>query len=260
MKKVYLVTKKGLARNTPLLQKIRERCAIVRNPKAAEAIFVLGGDGTMFHAIRTYRTHDLPFFGFNFGHVGFLMNDPSDIILTEIIEGRTQFIDAHMLKADLFDVNDEKIKSELAFNDFYFERTSTQTANIRIKIDGEIYFDPLICDGVIVSTAAGSTAYNASARGEIIPIGTNSMILTGICPMRFYKWHSAQLSYDAHVSLEAIDIKKRPVRFLADGVHIRKVVRAQISYSTEFVQMGFAISQNFREKVMGLQFGGSEQA
>lgn len=264
--KFYLIAHDGLAEENPLFSELenykeylQNHADLVDRASRAEGILVLGGDGTMLKAIRKHSHLEIPFYGLNFGHVGFLMNDLGETVLLEIIEGRIQFVDAPMLKADLYDAHGEIVRSERAFNDFYFERASTQTSKIRVVVDGNILFDPLICDGVIVATAAGSTAYNASARGEIIPVGTNSMVLTGICPMRFYKWHSAQLPHDAHVVLEAIDVKKRPVRFLADGVYIRNVVRAEISYSTESVKIGFVTSQNFREKVMKLQFMGGVQ-
>lgn len=264
--KFFLIARDGLAEESPLFSELegykeylQDHADRVTSAARAEGILVLGGDGTMLKAIRKHGRLGIPFYGVNFGHVGFLMNDLTKTVLLEIIEGQTQFIDARMLKADLYDMHGEIIRSELAFNDFYFERASIQTANIRVVVDGDVFFDPLICDGVIVATAAGSTAYNASARGEIIPIGTNSMILTGICPMRFYKWHSAQLPHDARVSLEALNITGRPVRFVVDGVHVRKVTRAEIAYSDRVVKIGFVISQNFREKVMKLQFRGLEQ-
>ncbi len=258
MKKVYLVAKEEkFSRQLPLDE---FQLVLLDSPGQAESIFVLGGDGTMLSAIRNYFHFKIPFFGFNFGHLGFLMNKPTQEVLAEIINGNFQLITQRLLIGEMFDrrFDQKEEKSNfflLAFNDFYFERANSKTIRIRVSIDDKIQFDPLIGDGIIVCTPAGSTAYNASAGGKILPLETSALVLTGICPAVHHHWRSSILPPETTILLEAIDIKERPVRLIADGIQIKGGSKIQIRYSDVKVQLGFAQSQNFREKVLRLQLG-----
>lgn len=252
MKRIYLMMREGIVISEDILDFLRTRFEIVQNPAEAEVIIVCGGDGMMFRASRQYRKLGVPFFGLNYGHIGFLLNRPSAEVLNELLAGEVEIISQKMLKGRVYDKDNQKITTAYAFNDFYFERTSLQTARIRISVDGRIVFGPLICNGVIVATAAGSTAYNASAGGIILPVGTNSMVLTGICPHIFHYWRTSELSADSVITLEAVDAEWRPVVFVAEGEVIPGAVKAEISYSDEVVRLMFAKSEKFREKVDGL--------
>lgn len=255
MTRFHLVTSETLDPNNPLLLQVKDRFSLASRPSRADAILVLGGDGTMLGAIRRYRHLGIPFYGLNFGHIGFLMNKANEETLDEILAHSVQEISMKSLEARLYDASNSHIKDELAFNDFYFERTSAQTANIAVSVNGIQRFDPyLICDGVIVATAAGSTAYTVNASGVVLPIGTNSMVLTGICPSIIHNWKSSQLAGDSHITLEALGTKKRPVRFLVDGVEIPKVAKVEITYSEEEATIVFINSNIFQEKVLALQF------
>lgn len=253
IKKICLVVKKEAYKKDPLFDYLKNNLKILKSPKNADAIFVLGGDGTMLKSIRQYRKFNLPFYGFNFGHVGFLMNKSKIEAAKEIIQGKDEKITAKMLQASLYNKQGEKIKTEFAFNDFYFERYDASIAKIKITVNQKLKFDSLVCDGVIVSASAGSTAYNASAGGVVLPIGTNAMVLTAISPAVFYKWRSAQLAEGTKVMLENVG-EKKSVRFMSDGVKIANVNKAIISYSDKLVKIGFAASQNFHDKVLKLQF------
>ncbi len=252
MKRIYLMIREGIAASKDILDFLKTRFEIVQNPEESEVIIVCGGDGMMFRASRQYRKLGVPFFGLNYGHIGFLLNTPCPRVLNEFLAGEVEIISQKMLKAVVYDKDNKEITAAYAFNDFYFERTSLQTARIRISVDGKIIFDPLICNGVVVATAAGSTAYSASAGGIILPVGTDKMVLTGICPHIFHYWRASELLADSVVTLEAVDAEWRPVVFVAEGEVIPGAVKTEISYSNEVVRLMFAKSEKFREKVNGL--------
>lgn len=255
MNKLYLVAPAKSRRQYYHLRHLKKIGArLMENPDQAEGVLVMGGDGTMLRAIRKFYSCEIPFIGLNFGHIGFLMNKPNASVLKEIAADKIDFVSVRLLCADLYDRFGKKLGREFAFNDFYFERASVSAANIRVVIDGVERISPLICDGVIAASAAGSTAYNASAGGVVLPISANSMVLTGISPYLFNFWRTSQLSGDSKVELAALDIDKRPIRFLADGVEIPNVAKAIIKYSAKKVKIGFAKSEKFREKVLNLQF------
>lgn len=253
MLKAVLVSRQGLPASSSLVKKIKSKIEIVGNSQNADLILVLGGDGTMLTAIKKYYPLHIPFVGFNFGHLGFLLNEARVDIVDEIISGNFDTVENRLLKAQLFN-GTRKLRTELAFNDFYFERSTPQTCRIEIAVNGKIRFEKLVCDGVIVATPAGSTSYNASAGGKILPIDSRHLILTGICPALFHNWRSAQLSHNSTISLTALDTDRRPVVFMADGQEIPEVTRAEISYSPQKVKLLFAHSQDFREKFLRLQF------
>lgn len=256
MGKFYTYVREESLLSQPLFDFFRKAGLITKNLREATGILVVGGDGAMLSAVDHFRKMEIPFCGLNFGHVGFLMSEPTDQALTEIAEGDTNSVSVRLLHAHTFDQNDRAVGSnpKPAFNDVYFERASSQAAHLRVTVDREIRFDPLICDGALVCTPAGSTAYNASAGGVILPIETGAMVLTGICPAIFHHWRSTPLASDTTVILEALETDERPVRFIRDGQEIRGAVKAIIYYSQQYVELKFAKSQNFREKVLRAQF------
>ena len=253
LKKVFIVNPENVPADE-VIRRIYERTKVVIDPTKAKLIIVAGGDGAMLKAIRAYRDLELTFTGFNYGHIGFLMNKASLKAVDEILQDQMEVILVNMLQAEFFDTVGNYLGCECAFNDFYFERTTTQAAKFRITVNGKVRFDPLIGDGILVCTSAGSSAYNASAGGIILPIGTNSMVLTAICPAVFQHWRTTQLPADAEVTLEPLDVERRPVHFVADGIVKEKVGKAKIKYSEKVVKVAFARSQDFREKVLQLQF------
>jgi NAD+ kinase len=252
MEKFFVVTEDNAILKKYPFGLLTESAKIVQEPKDATAILVISGDGGMLAAVHKYLFFMTPFIGLNIGHAGFLMNELRRRTIEEIAKNQTVSIFVRMLQADIFDGSGKVFKS--AFNDFYFERASSQTANIKVTIDGKVRFPRLICDGVLVCSQAGSTAYNAAAGGVILPIETDAMVLTGICPAIFHRWRSTILSDDSTVVLEPVDTEKRPVRFLCDGKEIPGVTKAVITYSDSSVELKFAKSQHFREKVLQLQF------
>jgi NAD+ kinase len=254
LKKIKLVNPMEIPDQDPIVRFIRKRFTVIDDPFGCEMVLVLGGDGSMLKAIRTYQECGTIFTGLNYGHIGFLMNTACIETLQEILQNQLSVISVNILQADLYDARGKILGKEYAFNDFYFERSTQHTAKIRIWVNGKIRFDPLMGDGVIICTSAGSTAYNASAGGVIMPIGTNSMVLTGISPAVFHYWRTALLAAGSRVTLEPVETDKRPVRFLGDGLVKPGVARAEISYSDRIVRIAFARSGDFREKVLNLQF------
>lgn len=253
MLKAILVTRHNLPNHSALIRNIKTKLNIVTDPKKANIVVVLGGDGTMLNAINQYYKLKIPFVGFNFGHLGFLLNEAKTGVLEEILAQKSDTVESNLLEAKLFS-HSKKLATVLAFNDFYFERQTPQTARIEISVNGTIRFEKLVCDGVIVATPAGSTAYNASAGGKILPADSKQMVLTGICPALFHNWRSAQLARNSSVTLTALDTEHRPVVFMADGREITGVTKAEIKYSLQKVRILFASSQDFREKFLRLQF------
>jgi NAD+ kinase len=178
----------------------------------------------------------------------------------EIISGSQQIVSVRLLKAQLYDSQGEKLGEEVAFNEFYALKSNIlQTARIRVAVDNKVRFDPLVCDGVLVCTQAGSTAYNLSAGGEVMPIDYEGMVLTGICPQQQrYRWRSTILPKDAEVVFEAVDTEERPVVFVSDNKILPQVAKISVRYSNSpraVVRLVFAKSQDFRERVLRLKFG-----
>jgi NAD+ kinase len=254
MLKIFLVVADNLSVGDKMGEYLAADFTACSRPEEAELILVCGGDGTMLAAVRKYSRLGIPFFGVNYGHLGFLMNRAETGTLDELARGRTEAIAVRLLEARTFGAAGQPLDIRHSFADFYFERSSPQTAKIRIAIDGKIRFDSLVCDGAIVCNSVGSTAYNASAGGMILPIDVEGMVLTGISPAIFHHWRTAQLSAGSEITLEALAADRRPVRFLSDGIEVPGVARAAIRLSDRKVSMLFVASHNFREKVLGVQF------
>jgi NAD+ kinase len=255
-KRIFLDIGEGVRPDPRLLAYLKRNFRVAEDPKDAEGVIVMGGDGRMLRAVHQYgKGGRRRLFGLNHGHVGFLMNEPRIEVVRELYREEVEVIKVKLLQAKLYDAEGRAVQTAYAFNDFYFERASSPTARIKITIDGRPYLDPLIADGVIVCTPAGSTAYNAAAGGPIVPIDSRCIVVTGICPAIFHHWRSALLSEKTRVTLRALDIENRPVRFLADGRVIDHVVEAVIECADKAeARLVFARSQDFRRKVSDLQF------
>ncbi|PZP55033.1 MAG: NAD kinase [Micavibrio aeruginosavorus] len=197
----------------------------------AEIVVALGGDGTMLEALhQAIGYNDLPVYGMNRGSVGFLMNP-------YIIEGLVDKIkSAH--KQEIYPLSmkatDDKGKTydALAFNEVSLLREVRQAAKIRIEIDGIERLPELICDGVLVATPAGSTAYNLSAHGPIIPLSSDVLALTPISAFRPRRWRGALLPSHVAIRFEILENEKRPVSATADDFEVRNVVSVEVRQSS----------------------------
>ncbi len=195
-------------------------------PEQADVIVALGGDGFMLRTLHRYLKLKKPVYGMNRGSVGFLMNEFRPDNLFERLQ-RTEEIELHPLRMEAV-CNKGETHHSLAFNEVSLFRETGQAAHIRISIDGVERIAEMVCDGVLVATTAGSTAYNMSAYGPILPLGSGVLALTAISAYRPRRWRGAILPHNATVEIEILDPLKRPVGASADSTEIRDVLRVKV--------------------------------
>ena len=192
----------------------------------ADVVVALGGDGFMLEVLHRNLGKNRPIYGMNRGSVGFLMNDYEDANLISRIAGAEQGV-IHPLSMTAVDARGQEHRA-LAINDVSLLRATRQAAKLRILIDGRVRMEELICDGALVATPAGSTAYNLSAHGPIIPLNAQVLALTPISAFRPRRWRGALLSHHARVTFEILEAVKRPVSAVADNVEVRNVMRVDV--------------------------------
>lgn len=192
----------------------------------AEVIVALGGDGFMLQTLHGTMDLETPVYGMNCGTIGFLMNEFREGGLIERLNSaETAEINPLRMKATC---TDGKQHRGLAINEVSLLRQGPQAAKLRIYVDGKQRMDELVCDGALVSTPAGSTAYNYSAHGPILPIGSDVLALTAMSAFRPRRWRGALLPKRAHVEFEILNPEKRPVMADADSRSVRDVQRVEI--------------------------------
>ena len=218
----------------------------------ADVIVALGGDGLMLQTLHDNINEAKPIFGINRGSVGFLMNDFSDEDLLERIASAT-LTKVHPLQMTVKTEKDE-INAK-AINEVSLLRQTYQAAKVKIRIDNKIRLEELICDGILLSTPAGSTAYNLSAHGPILPITSNLLALTPISAFRPRRWKGALLPHDSTVEIEVLEKAKRPVSAVADNLEIRDIENVKIIEDRETeLFMLFDPETNLEEKILEEQF------
>ena len=218
-----------VASDVPEAQEARERLAKAYGnvePRKAEAIVALGGDGLMLQTLHRHLNDRVPIYGMNRGSVGFLMNDYSEDDLRGRL-ARAEVNVIHPLAMRAVDAEGREHEA-LAINEVSLFRQIYQAAKIKISIDGRVRLDELICDGVLVATPAGSTAYNLSAHGPILPINAPLLALTPISPFRPRRWRGALLPNVAKIRFEVLEPDKRPVSAVADHAETRSVTRVDV--------------------------------
>lgn len=219
----------------------------------AEAIVALGGDGFMLDCFHRYLDTGLPIYGMNRGTVGFLMNGFHEDGLLEQVRG-AEAQQLFPLRVTATDTGCETT-SALAFNEVSLVRYSNQSANLQISIDGKVRMDKLMSDGVLVCTPAGSTAYNLSVHGPVIPIGAEIIGLTPISPFRPRRWRGASLPYTAHVEIINLDPEKRPLGASADSTEIKDVVSVSIrAWTQQSITVLFDHGHSLEERIIHEQF------
>ncbi len=193
---------------------------------AADVIVALGGDGFMLHTLHGTQELDVPVYGMNRGTVGFLMNDYSESDLPERLdEAIEEVINPLSMCAESVDGTRHQA---LAINEVSLLRAGAQTAQLRISVDGHLRLEELICDGALVATPAGSTAYNYSAHGPILPIGSDVLALTAVAAFRPRRWRGALLKKTATVRFDVLNSDKRPVMAVADSRWVENVLWVEI--------------------------------
>lgn len=219
----------------------------------AEVIVALGGDGFMLETLHTNLQHRIPVYGMNRGSVGFLMNDhDEDDLPARILESDRTII--HPLQMDAWTENGQ-VHSGLAINEVSLLRQTRQTAKLSVSINDKVRLDELTCDGCLVATPAGSTAYNLSAHGPIIPLDAPSLALTPISAFRPRRWRGALLSHTAKVRFEVLEADKRPVSATADNFEVRHVRRVDIWERRDInLTMLFDAGRTYEERVIAEQF------
>lgn len=195
-------------------------------PAKADVIVVLGGDGFMLRTVHEHLKRKVPIFGLNRGSVGFLMNEYRLSGLKKRLE-QAKSIELHPLRMKVKSLNG-KTHEALAINEVSLLRQTRLAAKLRIKIDGKVQLEEMICDGAMVATPAGSTAYNLSAHGPIIPLGADLLALTPISAFRPRQWRGALLPSDAKIEFEVLDAGERQVSVSADGTEVRNVKKVSI--------------------------------
>jgi len=222
-------------------------------PDQADVIVALGGDGFMLHTLHEHTRLAQPVFGMRFGEVGFLMNRYEEAGLIERITAarEVELIPLRMVAERV----DGSRHEAVAINEVSLLRQINQAAHIRILVNGKVRLERLVADGVLLATAAGSTAYNLSAHGPILPLGTEAVVLTPISPFRPRRWQGAILPASAEVIFEVLQSERRPVSATADYDEIRDVARVTVCRDPAIRhRLLFDPEHSLEERILNEQF------
>jgi NAD+ kinase len=218
----------------------------------ADVIVALGGDGFMLQTLHAFLKTGKPIYGMNLGSVGFLMNEYREDALLDRLRVAEQAV-VHPLRMTAH-TRDKPVEA-LAFNEVSLLRETRQAAKIRIMVDDRPRIAELICDGVLVSTPAGSTAYNLSAHGPILPIDAALLALTPISAFRPRRWRGALLPHRARVRFEILESGKRPVSAVADDFEVRDVTAVDVAEDRSIAMtMLYDKGHNLDERILSEQF------
>jgi NAD+ kinase len=223
------------------------------SPEDADVIVALGGDGWMLEVLRGRLTDRRPVYGMHRGTVGFLMNEYAEDDLPARLDAAVRAT-LHPLEMKATDTRGDH-HTLLAINEVSLLRQTSQTARLRICVDGRERLSELSADGVILATPAGSTAYNLSAHGPILPIGANLLALTPISPFRPRRWRGALLRHDAQVTIEVLEARRRMVAASADTQEVREVAEVNIREDRNLpLTMLFDEGRALDERILQEQF------
>lgn len=222
-------------------------------PENADVIVALGGDGFMLQTLHDTQRMAAPVYGMNRGTIGFLMNEYSESNLVDRLEAAEE-AEVNPLSMTTWDA-DGNVNKALAINEVSLLRTGPQAAKLRITVDGRLRMDELVCDGALVATPAGSTAYNYSAHGPVLPIGSDVLALTAVAAFRPRRWRGALLPKSAHVRFDVLEIEKRPVMAEADSRSFENVAAVEIrSEPTVVHRILFDPGHGLEERLISEQF------
>ena len=219
----------------------------------SDAIIAIGGDGMLLKALRNSLEANIPVFGLNKGNVGFLMNELSYEDLEKRVSIANKVI-THPLKMKTNNIDNETV-TESAVNEVSLSRQTHQAAHLKIIIDNKERLSELVCDGILVSTPIGSTAYNLSAHGPIIPLNANILALTPISAFRPRRWKGALLPENVKIRIEILDFKRRAVSATADNIEVRNIKKIEIfADKTKTLTLLHDPGHSLDERIMKEQF------
>ncbi|MFV0298027.1 MAG: NAD kinase [Hyphomicrobiaceae bacterium] len=219
----------------------------------ADVIVTLGGDGLMLETLHRHLHDRIPIYGMNRGSVGFLMNEYREDELVERLSGAeiSRLHPLAMTAVDAVGITHNGI----AINEVSVFRETHQAAKLQISVDAKVRLDELSCDGVLVATPAGSTAYNLSAYGPILPIDARLLALTPISAFRPRRWRGALLSASASIEIQVLEANKRPVSAVADNLETRNVTSVKIQEARDIdILMLFDPGHSLDERILSEQF------
>ncbi len=222
-------------------------------PEQADVLVALGGDGFMLQVLHRHGGLGKPVYGMKLGSVGFLMNHYREEALFDRLHAAEPAV---LRPLEMLALTESGTSTgSLAYNEVSLLRQTRQAAHIGIDLNGQARLEELICDGVMVATPAGSTAYNFSASGPILPLGANVMALTPIAPFRPRRWRGAVLKSGTEVRFRVLDPYKRPVSATADSHEVRDVVEVTIREARDrTVTLLFDPEHNLEERILAEQF------
>ena len=223
-------------------------------PAAADVIVALGGDGLMLQTLHKFMKSGKPIYGMHRGTVGFLMNEFSaDRLRERLAAAQDTIIHPLVMRAT---GDDGQTVEHRAINEVSLFRQSAQAAHLRIRIDNQERLAELVADGLLIATPAGSTAYNLSVQGPIIPINAPLLALTPISPFRPRRWRGALLPDKAKVTIEVLESEKRPVAAVADHDEVRSVRQVDVAMDHSIsLNMLFDPGHNLDDRILREQFG-----
>ncbi len=222
-------------------------------PNNSDYIVPIGGDGLLLKSLHSLNSLNKPFFGINFGSIGFLMNSIVNKDLNDTISNakKSYFKPLKMMATSV----DNEIFQAYAYNEVSIMRQTHLASKVKIKINDEIKMDELICDGVLVSTSAGSTAYNLSAHGNILPLDSNILALTPISAFRPRRWRGALLSETNKIEFEILDKNNRSSSVTADNIEFRNIQKVNVVSSNENkCTVLFDSKHSIEDKILNEQF------
>src|SRR5258706_1587012 len=235
----------------PALDRWRRRYDDV-GPDEASIIVALGGDGYMLQTLHAFLGRDVPIYGMNFGSVGFLMNEfHGDDLIEHIKAAEPARVHPLLMTAE----SPGGQTKALAFNEVSLLRETRQAAKLRIVLDGKVRLEELICDGILVSTPAGSTPYNLSAHGPILPLDSALLAMTPLSPFRPRRWRGALLPHQAQIRFDILEPERRPVSAVADNIEVREVRRVDVAEDRSVAMtMLFDAGHSLDERILQEQF------
>ncbi len=251
--KKFAITYSNTPKSLELYKKVKTIVQIENLSEKPDALIVIGGDGEMLHALHQYHHLNIPFIGLNAGSVGFLMNESATNEFLSNIED-TETVILHPLEMISLDAHGNT-NTKIAFNEVSIYRSTNQASKISININNIRQMDELISDGLIVSTPAGSSAYNFSAGGRIVPLEAKVICITPVCPFRPRRWHGAILPESTIIELEILEHEKRPVNAVADFNELKNVLNLTIKQQSKIsAKLLFSKSPALNDRMIKEQF------